>query len=530
MQYLRSSRFRTVGRTLVNAPLRAKQLAHLAWSLLDNTVVRRVLPRLVSAERRLALLRDLGKLALLRRLRHRPAGQVSFRVVATTEPGLFRFVSVPRPEMELGLFGLVSGSLASDDDAVPVPNWAGLEAELAAGRPLRIVWDHSRVAQEFCYAPGWLSHAGDLCVPAAAVYSLDGLAALARRDPALVVLLLRRAAGQREEPIDEANARFWNEMCGTGLANLLGLPDQSRESLRRFDQAFFELYPYLLPMLRPERLAGRRVLEVGLGYGSLGQKLAEAAGHYTGLDIAAKPVEMMNARLRWCGRPGRAVQGSAYNMPFADGSFDFVVSIGCFHHTGNLQGCLDETYRVLAPGGSAFIMVYNKFGLRQWLRWPKETIWSFVEELFGPAPASTAEDEDLRRLTREFLAKVYRCLTQTDTPTEQVGPALQALIGIFCGKGRPAPRLSEECRYAYDHNQAGVAAPETVLCSVGELRRRLHRFERVTFSKRNADPLVFKGKTLIDRDDQLETLSRVLGLDIYFEARKGDAHEVRHAA
>src|SRR3954466_7241161 len=98
-------------------------------------------------------------------------------------------------------------------------------------------------------------------------------------------------------------------------------------------------------------MRGSRVLEIGLGYGTLSQKLAEHARSYRGLDIAAKPVAMVNHRLRMSGPAGRAVQGSALAMPFPDSSFDFVVSIGCFHHTGNLQRCLDESFRVLAPGG-----------------------------------------------------------------------------------------------------------------------------------------------------------------------------------
>ena len=68
-----------------------------------------------------------------------------------------------------------------------------------------------------------------------------------------------------QSDIDRANARFWNELCGSGLARHLNITDHSPESLRRFDEAFFDFYPYLLPLLRPERLAGRRVLEIGLG-------------------------------------------------------------------------------------------------------------------------------------------------------------------------------------------------------------------------------------------------------------------------
>ena len=39
-------------------------------------------------------------------------------------------------------------------------------------------------------------------------------------------------------------------------------------------------------------MRGKKVLEVGLGYGSVAQRIAENGAVYTGLDIAEGPVEM----------------------------------------------------------------------------------------------------------------------------------------------------------------------------------------------------------------------------------------------
>ena len=180
--------------------------------------------------------------------------------------------------------------------------------------------------------------------------------------------------------VDQMNSEFWNELCGTGLAKSLGITDHTPESLKRFDDAYFAFYPYFLPIIDPARTAGKDVLEIGLGYGSLGQKLAEAGCRYHGLDIAANAARMTNLRLQMQGFQGRAVQGSAHAMPFPDESFDFVYSIGCFHHTGNVQRCFDETYRVLRPGGVAVMMVYNKFSFRQWTRWPWITFKDLLRE------------------------------------------------------------------------------------------------------------------------------------------------------
>jgi SAM-dependent methyltransferase len=279
-------------------------------------------------------------------------------------------------------------------------------------------------------------------------------------------------APESQADLDRTNAAFWDEVCGTHLATVLGLPDRGPESLRRFDQAYFDMYPYLLEIIRPERMRGGHVLEVGLGYGTLGQKLAEHAAYYTGLDIAAAPVELMNDRLRLARLPGRAVQGSCHHIPLPDGAVDFVVSIGCFHHTGDVQRCLDETYRVLRPGGTAVIMVYNKFSFRQWVRWPLATL----------------------------------------------GEALRSLL-----PGGGPRRLAEGQAWSYDHNARGQAAPEVVALSIGELRRMLHRFARATFWKRNADNLFIRRRCVVRRERILSTVGRLLGLDIYFEATKSPA-------
>jgi SAM-dependent methyltransferase len=274
---------------------------------------------------------------------------------------------------------------------------------------------------------------------------------------------------EAQTAIDQANRQFWEELCGNGLARSLGITDHSTASLRRFDDAYFGIYPYLLPIVQPERMQGARVLEIGLGYGTLGQKLAEASGEYFGLDIAAKPVALMRHRLQMLGRTGRVFQGTSHDIPLANESVDFVVSIGCFHHTGNVQRCLDETFRVLRPGGLAVVMVYNRFSFRQWTRWPFTT---------------------LREATR--LAIPFRKTAQ----------------------------LTEEQRRAYDSNEQGVAAPESVCLSIGELRKMLGSFRDLRFRKRNCDPLVLRGRLLFKRETLLSTLGRLLGLDIYLEARK----------
>ena len=104
--------------------------------------------------------------------------------------------------------------------------------------------------------------------------------------------------------IDERNVAFWDELCGTSQARQLGVTDSSPESLEKFDAWYFELYPYLFDHVPLEQLVDRDVLEIGLGYGSLSQKIAEGGARYVGLDIATGPVEMVRHRLRQAALPG----------------------------------------------------------------------------------------------------------------------------------------------------------------------------------------------------------------------------------
>ena len=106
------------------------------------------------------------------------------------------------------------------------------------------------------------------------------------------------------ENIDRANAAFWDELCGSWLAVSLGIKEMTPDNLRRFDDAYFSLYPYLSEYFLRESLQGKKVLEIGLGYGTLGQALAEEECDYHGLDIASGPVAMMRFR-SWVDLSGR---------------------------------------------------------------------------------------------------------------------------------------------------------------------------------------------------------------------------------
>ena len=132
-----------------------------------------------------------------------------------------------------------------------------------------------------------------------------------------------------QDKISTRNVEFWDELCGSQLAKSLGITDSSQESLKKFDNWYFDFYPYLLTHIPFEKMKGKNVLEVGLGYGTVSQRLSESGANYVGLDIAAGPVAMANHRLEHIGLPPSAVQGSILDPEFSEASFDYIVAIGC---------------------------------------------------------------------------------------------------------------------------------------------------------------------------------------------------------
>ena len=245
-------------------------------------------------------------------------------------------------------------------------------------------------------------------------------------------------------------------------------------SLARFDRAYLEMYPYLEGYL-PWR-SGERVLEIGLGYGTVGQLLADRGLDYHGLDISPGPVGMMIHRLELLGvsdASARVTQGSALAIPHPDASFDVVVTIGCLHHTGDLARAVGEVRRVLAPGRPG-----DGHGLQ-------------------PALRSAAPDRMLPLL--EMLRVPERC-----SPT-----------------WRDPARRAEIVRGIYDADSEGNAAPATEFTSVADVRRMFAGFSRVRVRRENFDDLVLHvhGVTLsVSRAVLLNNVARIAGLDLYVTA------------
>lgn len=111
-------------------------------------------------------------------------------------------------------------------------------------------------------------------------------------------------------------------------------------------------------LVRGLDLRDRRVLDIGSGLGGPACHLARAHGALiTGIDIEPQLVELSRQRARAQGLAERArfelVEPGP--LPFADASFDVVVSAGAFTQVAAKRELFAECHRVLGPGGALHI-------------------------------------------------------------------------------------------------------------------------------------------------------------------------------
>jgi SAM-dependent methyltransferase len=260
--------------------------------------------------------------------------------------------------------------------------------------------------------------------------------------------------------VDQQNAAYWNSLCGWALAREVPMTGDPHQDLRLFDAAYLDYYPYLLDYIDPKSIAGRDVLEIGLGYGTVGQLLAVAGARYVGVDIALEPVYLMQRRLEYLSDSvtGRAIQASALALPFERDSFDFAYSIGCLHHTGDLGRAINELRRVLRPGGMAIVMVYYAHS------------------------------------TRRHVHKLRRMLHGRRT-------------------------LDGDAAAMYDVNPNGAPPPHTEYVSRRRARELFADFSDVRVEVRNFAEFQFNGHVL-KRSWFLDNAAHVVGLDLYVRAVK----------
>ncbi len=118
------------------------------------------------------------------------------------------------------------------------------------------------------------------------------------------------------------------------------------------------------------RWGGRRMLNIGCGHGADFLPFREGFELW-GADFSRRLLELGLPYQQDHGFHAALVQAEAGHLPFPENSFPWAIAVAVYHHIPGEEArgrAWAELYRVLRPGGEAFITVWNRGQPRFWLR------------------------------------------------------------------------------------------------------------------------------------------------------------------
>jgi SAM-dependent methyltransferase len=111
--------------------------------------------------------------------------------------------------------------------------------------------------------------------------------------------------------------------------------------------------------VRPRDLAGRLVLEAGCGMGRFVDIVSRERSTVIGFDLSMA-VEAAHRNVG--SRPNvHILQADIMKLPFPDGIFDFIFSIGVLHHTPHPERAFRNLVHLLKKGGEIAVWVYQRY-------------------------------------------------------------------------------------------------------------------------------------------------------------------------
>jgi len=118
----------------------------------------------------------------------------------------------------------------------------------------------------------------------------------------------------------------------------------------------------------------RRVLDMGCGSGRWDVLLAPLVGELVAADASPEALEVAKRIVR---APNVSfVECSPETLPFADGHFDFIFSLGVLHHLPDTEAAIESLACKLTPGGRLLLYLYYAFDNRpRWFRF----IWKLTD-------------------------------------------------------------------------------------------------------------------------------------------------------
>jgi SAM-dependent methyltransferase len=222
------------------------------------------------------------------------------------------------------------------------------------------------------------------------------------------------------------------ETCGTRYG------DESQGDRRAYfdeiERTRYEQDDMLKAFARFEESRGLRVLEVGLGTGTDFVQWLRNGATATGRDLTDASVTLVRERVALEGFEADVQRGDAEALDLPSDYFDIYYSWGVLHHTPNPRKAFAEAYRVLKPGGTLRIMLYNYPSVGALLVWllngplrlkftgPRRT---YAENVESPGTLMFSAREAREALGTLFDPATIRCATYLgagDLLTQKLSP------------------------------------------------------------------------------------------------------------
>lgn len=234
----------------------------------------------------------------------------------------------------------------------------------------------------------------------------------------------------------ESVKKFWESHVNNEYytAHGRGSPAYFEEIERRR----YRWHYHLRRMFDELRGSSGRLLEIGCGIGVDSVQLARCGFQVTGLDLTESAIEVAG---RFAAARGVEVDfrvGNGEQLEFEDQTFDAVYSFGVLHHTPAIEKAVAEVRRVLKPGATAYVMLYHRNSLVNFVHWLLRLPYESPRHLKDHCPV-------VYTFTRKSAARLFQDFSRVEINTDYpltygfrkftfwVPETVQRLVGRWIG-------------------------------------------------------------------------------------------------
>lgn len=209
--------------------------------------------------------------------------------------------------------------------------------------------------------------------------------------------------------VQSENARWWADTPMTydwwegsavdGLPELGWFDDQDNRAIATH-RHFADYHKHFDRVIPFAELAGKQVLEIGVGSGLHSELMARAGARLTGIDITQQAVELTKRRFALKGIEGDfAVWDAEQDREEFSRRFDYIWSWGVIHHSSRTARIVRNVSQWLKADGRFGGMVYHRDSM--------QFVIALLREWVVKRNPSASVDEALWRHADGFSARFY---------------------------------------------------------------------------------------------------------------------------